>query len=373
MEISSNAQRSRTIKIIADIARDIMGVVFIVSGFVKVVDPWGTAIKVNEYLAIYNIEWLKPASMVFAIWLCGAEFMMGHMLLFKVRIRLISIFALISMSFFTILSLLSATLLPVEECGCFGDAIKLTPWQTLIKNIIILPMAMTVWYRYKPDKIFAFKNIEIALTLIFFIYSMGFGVYNYHHLPLIDFRPYKIGVNIQEAIQEAKGVSCQSHTTLIYREISTGKIQEFELTDTLWQDDKKWEWVETHTENLGKGPNSSSIVEFSLIGFDGEDNTSKIINFDGLIHMITITDKTEIDKKRYTNLSRFISHAKSHGESVIVLTPQHLDSENIELGGHNIAAYNIDHSTMNTMIRAKVGVVTLKDGVIVDKRNWRDI
>ncbi len=95
---------------------------FIVSGFVKVVDPWGTAIKINEYLSIYSLEWLQPASMVFSIWLCGAELMMGCMLLFKVRIRLISIFAVVSMFFFTVLTFLSATVIPVEDCGCFGEA-----------------------------------------------------------------------------------------------------------------------------------------------------------------------------------------------------------------------------------------------------------
>lgn len=88
---------------------------------------WGTSIKINEYLTIYGFDYLIPASMVFSIWLCGAEMMMGCMLLCKVRIRLVSIFALASMLFFTILTFLSATFIPVEDCGCFGEAIKLSP------------------------------------------------------------------------------------------------------------------------------------------------------------------------------------------------------------------------------------------------------
>ena len=194
-------RRTRGFKIATNICRVILAVTFIFSGFTKVIDPWGTALKVNEYLSIYGMEWLQPASMTFSIWLCGAELMMGCMLLFKVRIRLISIFAVVSMLFFTVLTLLSATVLPVEDCGCFGDALKLTPWETFVKNLVLLPMAVVVWWRYRPDKIFAFKPLEIVLTCLFFSLSMYLGYYCYIHLPLIDFLPYKVGVNIHEAMQ----------------------------------------------------------------------------------------------------------------------------------------------------------------------------
>ena len=105
-------RRTRGFKIAANVCRVILALTFIFSGFTKVIDPWGTALKVNEYLSIYGMEWLQPAAMTFSIWLCGAELMMGCMLLFKVRIRLISIFAVVSMLFFTGLTLLSATVLP---------------------------------------------------------------------------------------------------------------------------------------------------------------------------------------------------------------------------------------------------------------------
>ena len=120
-------RKSRAFKLLANVCRLILACTFIVSGFTKVIDPWGTAMKVNEYLSIYGMESLQGASMAFSIWLCGAEMMMGCMLLFKVRIRLISIFAVLSMLFFTALTLLSATVIPVEDCGCFGEALKLTP------------------------------------------------------------------------------------------------------------------------------------------------------------------------------------------------------------------------------------------------------
>ena len=187
-------RKTRTFKIAANVCRLILACTFIVSGFTKVIDPWGTALKVNEYLSIYGLDYLQPGAMVFSIWLCGAELMMGCMLLFKVRIRLISIFAVLSMVFFTLLTLLSATLIPVEDCGCFGEALKLTPWETFVKNVVLLPMAFVVWWRYRPDKIFAFKPLEIVLTCTFFFLAMYLGYYCYIHLPLVDFLPYKVGV-----------------------------------------------------------------------------------------------------------------------------------------------------------------------------------
>ena len=225
-------RKTRVFKLIANICRLILACTFILSGFTKVIDPWGTAMKVNEYLSIYGVESLQPASMAFSIWLCGAELMMGCMLLFKVRIRLISIFAVLSMLFFTALTLLSATLIPVEDCGCFGEALKLTPWQTFFKNLALLPMAFVVWWRYRPDKIFAFNALEIVLTVTFFFLSMYLGYYCYRHLPLIDFLPYKVGVNIWEGMHAPAVEPGETETVLVYRNLETGKLHEFSLEDT---------------------------------------------------------------------------------------------------------------------------------------------
>ena len=167
--------RNRAFKWLSHACRIVLGVTFIFSGFVKTVDPWGTAIKIQEYLSIYGLESLSGLRFGFSIWLCGAELMMGLMLLFKVRIRLISIFALASMIFFTVLTFLSATWLPVEDCGCFGDAVKLTPWETFAKNLVLLPLSVVVWWRYRRDRIFAFSKAEVGCTVLFFSLAMGYS------------------------------------------------------------------------------------------------------------------------------------------------------------------------------------------------------
>lgn len=350
-------------------------VVFIVSGFTKVIDPWGTSIKINEYLTIYGFDYLIPASMVFSIWLCGAEMMMGCMLLCKVRIRLVSIFALVSMLFFTILTFLSATFIPVEDCGCFGEAIKLSPWETFFKNLALLPMAAVVWAYYRNDKILAFRRSEVALTVFFFLLTMGLGFYCYCHLPLIDFLPYKIGVNIREEMHasSAAGPEGELQTVLVYRNRMTGEEREFALDDTEWQDDTVWEWVDTKI--LGEVPEMNPMIEEFALRNGAEDVTDRVLATPGRLYLICVTRFDRIGRKCEDRLERLVERALQEGAHVVCITPEPLQGNGIHSFGKStpVPCYNIDGSTLKTMLRAHTGIVVLDDGVIADKRNCRDI
>ncbi|MFI3302542.1 MAG: BT_3928 family protein [Rikenellaceae bacterium] len=374
VELSEQTQRSKRLKIASHVARLIIGLVFIFSGFVKVVDPWGTMIKVNEYLTIYRAEWFMPLSAPLSIWMSGAELMMGMMLTFRVRIRMVSIFALISLSFFTLLSFLSATVLPVDDCGCFGDAIRLRPWATFSKNVALWGLAVVLWYRYKPDKIFAFNRLEVFLAATFFLSTFSFGTYCFYHLPPLDFRPYKIGVNLPEAIKEASELSVPTtETTLIYRNIKSGKIREFSLDEEAWQDDTKWEWVDTKTEKVEVNDFKFLIAEFSLLDYRGTNITEQILSQDGDVVFLCVTATKYLTPRVLSRVERYISAAEANGARVMLLTPELIGVDFFAVGNHEVESYNIDPSTMKTMIRANVGVVELKDGVIVDKKSWRDL
>ncbi len=363
---------SRTFKLLANVCRLILACTFILSGFTKVIDPWGTALKVNEYLSIYGMEALEPASMTFSIWLCGAELMMGCMLLFKVRIRLISIFALASMLFFTLLTLLSATVIPVEDCGCFGEALKLSPWETFVKNVVLLPMAFVVWWRYRPDRIFAFKPVEIVLTCTFFCLSMYLGYYCYVHLPLIDFLPYKVGVNIAGAMRAPVPDAGETETVLVYRNRLTGEEREFSLDETEWQDAETWEWVDTRT--TGEAPAVAPLIgEFALRDAGG-DATEEVLSTLGRLYMLCITSFDALPRGCARRMARLVERAAAEGAHVVCLTPQPLyDEPWHDFGTGRVRCYNIDASTMKTMLRARNGLVVLDDGTISDKRNCRDI
>ncbi|MEI3571955.1 MAG: BT_3928 family protein [Alistipes putredinis] len=367
------SQRARSL--ITGVCRLVLAVVFIVSGFTKVIDPWGTSIKINEYLTIYGFDYLIPASMVFSIWLCGAEMMMGCMLLCKVRIRLVSIFALVSMLFFTILTFLSATFIPVEDCGCFGEAIKLSPWETFFKNLALLPMAAVVWAYYRNDKILAFRRSEVALTVFFFLLTMGLGFYCYCHLPLIDFLPYKIGVNIREEMHasSAAGPEGELQTVLVYRNRMTGEEREFALDDTEWQDDTVWEWVDTKI--LGEVPEMNPMIEEFALRNGAEDVTDRVLATPGRLYLICVTRFDCIGRRCEDRLERLVERALQEGAHVVCITPEPLQGNGIHSFGKStpVPCYNIDGSTLKTMLRAHTGIVVLDDGVIADKRNCRDI
>ncbi|MFR9620313.1 MAG: BT_3928 family protein [Rikenellaceae bacterium] len=372
-EISHNAQQSRALKITAHIARTFMGVVFIASGFVKAIDPWGTIIKVEEYMQIYGVEWLRPLSVVLSIWLCGAEMMMGCMLTFKVRIRFVSICAFVSMCFFTVLSFLSATIFPVEDCGCFGDALKLSPWQTFAKNLILLPAAFVILWRYRRDKVFAFNRLELLLATVFFLITMGLGTYCYRHLPIIDLLPYRVGVNLPQAIDRSDEVMTNDiETLLVYRNLRSGKLREFSLDDKAWHDDTKWEWVETRVEEGADEDVMRPLVsEFMLRNAKGRICTDKVLATKGVLNMIFVTSSNEEDMSWCrANIERYIEAAQQRGESVVCVTPEMIDKSG-KLWG--VECFNIDVLTMKTVLRAKYGVMVLRDGVIERKLNCRDM
>lgn len=364
---------SRQLNILSHICRIVAGVVFAFSGFVKAVDPWGTALKVNEYLSIYGLDFLEPASMVFSIWLCGAELMMGLMLIFKVRTRLVSIFALVSMIFFTVLTFLSATWIPVEDCGCFGDALKLSPWATFFKNLLLLPMVVVVWYRHRQYRAFAFNRREIALTTLFCTLAMGVGTYCYFTLPLIDFLPYKRGANIYEmkTLQhyDGKEQMAEEEYVLVYRNRRTGKLREFKIDDMEWQNEDKWEWVDTRVEN--EIPNIQALVsEFCLSDAEG-DATAEILTHEGVVYLICVTNFDDLSDKCAARLRGVVERAEQEGSLAVCLTPEPLDGEYWHSfdGSPHVRCYNIDATVMKTMLRAKCGVVELKDGVIRHKKN----
>ena len=337
---------------------------FIVSGFFKAIDPWGTILAMRNYLVAYNItapDWLVTT---LSIWLSGAELMMGCMLLFKVRIRMVSVFSVLSMAFFTILTLLSATIIPVEDCGCFGELWKLTPWQSFAKNLILLPMAICFWYRYRPDRMFAFSKFEFFLMCLFFTIAMGVGVYCYRHLPFIDMLPYKEGVNIVEEMNKARENKSNEEVVLVYRNRRTGRLREFSLDDKAWHNEERWEWVETRVESDDRV--EPMILEFYISNNEGE-KTAEILATPGKLYMLCVMDFERVTDKIREKFSSVERYAEQNGGVVIYLTPEHLPAIS------PVSLYNIDAKTMKTMLRADFGLIELENGVIAGKYNYRDI
>ena len=364
----------RSFRLFTHFCRVIVAITFIFSGAVKSMDPWGTALSVNNYLVTYGLEFFKPIVMIFSIWLCGAELMMGCMLLFKVRIRMCSTFATVSMIFFTILTFLSATVMPVEDCGCFGDVIKLTPMQSFIKNLILLPLILVVWWRYKPDRMFAFSRLEFALAVLFCCFSMGVGTYCYYHLPPVDLLPYKVGTNIAQAMDEARNRQQQSEVVLVYRNRRTGKLREFSLDDKAWHNENRWEWVDTRVLSDNADRVEPMILEFYISDDQGEV-TDSLLSIKGNLYILCVTNRNKISPKCEQRLRSVVERAAEEQAPVSCLTPEPITRPTYHsfADSKQVRCYNIDSKTLKTMLRANTGLVVLTDGIISRKSNCTDI
>ncbi|MDR2912221.1 MAG: DoxX family protein [Alistipes sp.] len=360
----------------ATASRLLLGLTFIFSGFVKTIDPLGTALKITEYLNVYGFGALTDLRIPLSIAFCAAELIVGLMLVFGVKTRLVSIVALLVMSFFSVVTLLSATLLPVEDCGCFGDALKMSPWASFGKNVVLWALALIVWRdaRRRKLNILPVTPRELTATLLFACMAVGLGIQCYRHLPLIDFLPYKKGVNLRAATQGEGGAA--EEMRMIYRDLRDGSLREFAVSDTTWYDSSRWEFVES-VESPATTPASDqpamSLREFALFNAAG-DATRDIVDFDGRVYMLCASRLDLVTPACAERFASVATRAAQEGARIVLLTSTPLSgAETVTFAGHPVEAYNIDATTMITMLRAPTGIVVLENGVIVDKKNIRDL
>jgi hypothetical protein len=293
------------------------------------------------------------------------------MVLFKVRLRLTSILITAAMLFFTILTLVLAIWSPVEDCGCFGDAIKLTNWQTFIKNLILLPMAMAVYWSSRRKPIMPTWR-DLFCMLFFAGISFGIGLYSYLHLPLIDFLPYKAGTDLAAEVHKADEEK-EVETIVIVRNIATGKKQEFDIEDTTWCDESVWEYVDIKNTALHTRVHPT-VRDFAVIDAIGNLVTDSVLFDQGVVFMVCASDFDDIKTRCAGYLESAVRQATKRGYRVICLTAESLERHpELVLGDQRVPCYNMDATTLKTMLRAKVGTVVLRGGVIVSKDNCRDM
>ena len=187
-------------KLLRNICRILVGIVFIYSGFVKGVDPLGSDYKFTDYFNAFGMSWMGFSTLFFSFLLSMAEFLIGICLFLNIKIKTAAWGAILFMGFFTPLTLILAIKNPVTDCGCFGDALILTNWETFWKNIILLAMTLVIFYtrdKYKPIFNFLEQTVVLVGTVIFMFCVQW---YSFRHLPIVDFRPYAIGKNISEGM-----------------------------------------------------------------------------------------------------------------------------------------------------------------------------
>ena len=351
-------------KILVNICRLLVAIVFLFSGFVKGVDPLGFTYRLEDYFIAFGTEWAIPFALFLTIFLCAVEFTLGAALLFNFRLKYLAWPLLLMMVFFFGLTLNDAINNPVPDCGCFGDAIKLTNWQTFYKNVIlIIPVIIIFLYRNKYKSLFVPRIDNWGIAIIFLGFSF-FSFYQYRHLPLIDFLGWKKGTDL---VPDNPG---QAKTFLTYRNKNTGEQKEYLSPNYPWNDSTwtaSWEFVSQRIDDSGviKG-HSLKIVDAG-----GNDYTETYINNPGYQFLVASYSLSSAPGKGLEKINKFSEEVISAGHSIVLLTGDPL--EDIKGLHPDLEVFNADDVELKMMIRANPGVILLKDGIVMEKWHWRDV
>lgn len=352
--------------------RIVVALLFIFSGLSKAIDPVGTSFVVEEYLRAYSAEWLIGGSITLSIVLSGAELMLGLLIALGILPRLSSIVAFVTMCLFTVITLLSATVFTVADCGCFGDVVKLSPWLTFAKNVVLLPFAVLLWWFSRPAEWVTLSRQQLIYTAATAVISFGIGIYSYLYLPLIDLSSYRKGVNLYELVYGSEEQASEGEDTYIYKNTESGELREFTLEELESLDDK-WEWVKTCE---GSVATADSPAENTLFISDSEgDATRDILSRQGAVYLICITDFDAIPMSCARRLEKVVRLAMDNDDLVIILTPEHLRGITYYSFAESplVRCYNIDAREMKNLLRANSGLVVLHNATITDKFNCRSL
>ncbi len=358
-------------KYLVQISRIFVGVLFIISGFVKLNDPLGFSYKLQEYFGadVLNLEFLIPYALGISVLVVVFEVVLGVFLLigYKVKFTLWSL--LLMIVFFTFLTFYSAYFDKVKDCGCFGDALKLTPWGSFRKDLILLVFILILFSGIKYIKPIFSKLPNTIIALLSFIVSLWFGYHVLMHLPSIDFRAYKIGNNIQEgmAIPEDAPKPVLEYTWTFN---VNGEEQDFVTNGSYPKVDGEYVGVETKTIDEGYIP---PIQDFSIES-DDEDLTAQFLEEDKLI-IITMYSITNGEEEGKAILKSFTNQAIKKGYTVIGLTSSGVEDKAQLKADYNLnfEFYLCDEKVIKTIVRSNPGIVILNKGTVMNKAHWNDI
>ncbi len=358
-------------KIIVNLSRIIVGVLFIISGFIKLNDPVGFAFKLEEYFSqsVLDLPFFLEYALPISITVVIIEVLLGVMLLigFKVRFTVWSLFLMIV--FFTFLTFYSAYFNKVTDCGCFGDALKLTPWESFTKDVVLLVLILILLVgikHIKPIGNFLFRS---GLTLVSLVACIAFAVVVLNHLPSIDFRPYKIGANIEEGM----GVPDNAPKAIFeyaWKFNVNGEEQIIVTNGDYPAVEGDFIGVETTEIQKGYEP---PIHDFT-IEKDGADFAASLLQEPKLV-MVIAYDLYKTNREVFSEVKTLTDKALRNHYKVIgmsassaELTQQLIDEKEL-----NFDFYFTDETTLKTIVRSNPGVLVVEKGTIVQKVHFNDL
>ena len=363
-------RNSPAFRLIASISRTLLGLVFIFSGVVKAIDPLGTVYKIEDYLKAFGgfFTELLPMAELAAWALIILELLLGVCMVLNIRTQWTAWVSLLFYLVMTPLTLYIALTNPVSDCGCFGDAVVLTNWQTFWKNVVLIILAIILVACRKHTRQLWSNWMEVVLTVLTVVAAVAFMTWTRLHLPLKDFRPYKVGNHLPTLMEYPEDAEPDVYEySFVYEK--DGVEQTFTL-DNYPKGDSTWTFVRQNSKLIKKGY-EPPIHDFEILNADYEDLTWDILESEEPITLVVMYDIEKADKKQMAKVERLLGDEAR----VYILTGSGTDeiiAFSMEYPTLSECICTCDPVTLKTIVRANPGVIVLQNGVVIDKYNMRN-
>ena len=358
-------------KILLGVSRIFVGVLFIVSGLIKLNDPVGFSFKLGDYFApeVLNLPFLEPFALAIAVLVVIFEVVLGVMLIVGYAKKFTLWSLLLMIVFFTFLTFYSAYFNKVTDCGCFGDALKLTPWESFFKDVVLLILIVFLFINHKLMRPFFTSGLRSIVVFVSLIMCLWLGFHVLEHLPVIDFRAYKVGENIKEGMETPPNAP-----KAVYQYNWKFDVAGTEKIVTNMGEDPKVAGVllsvDTHVIQKGYEP---PIHDFS-IERDGNDYTTQMLEEENLIIVIAYNlDVAENDG--FIAIKKATNKALKNGYKVIGMSASSTDETEKIVAKYDLdfKFYFCDMTALKTIIRSNPSLMTLEKGTIIQKLHYNDL
>ncbi len=367
-------------KVVRTISRILVGLVFIFSGFVKAVDPWGTAIKFHDYFVAMGIEGLMPYAFALAVLMIVAEFIIGCSLFFNIKVKWGAWGAFLFLCLFTPITLWLAITNSVSDCGCFGDAVTLSNWQTFFKNVILILLAIFIVWQRKGFKQKISPVMQWNIVGIFTIF-IGFIIgYSYVHLPIIDFLPCKEGTHLPDLMTAPKDAPRDEYAQIItLKDTITGKqididVNTYTNDSNYWKTGTKYKYISISEPKLIKKGYITPIHDFNIFDENNNNYIDTVLQYKGYAFLFVSPKIENASTKNIDRIKSLYALSIKQNYKFFALTAslkQNIDTFIIK---HNIpfSFYMCDETTLETMVRSNPGLILIKNGTVIKKWSYFD-
>jgi uncharacterized membrane protein YphA (DoxX/SURF4 family) len=362
------------------VCRIAVGLLFIFSGLIKANDPLGFSYKLQEYFEVFHVMFLNPLALTAAITLCALEMLLGFALLIGTRANAVAWGLLLLIIFFGFLTFYSAFFKVVQTCGCFGDAIPLTPWQSFSKDMVLLALVAVIFVKRWTIQPLFNPSVSNGLFVGAVVFSFGFGLYTYNFLPVMDFLPYKVGANLLDEMKTPPGAKPDEYEiTYQLKNKLTGATRT--MTDKeymktgIWKD-ANWAVVGTPESKLVKKGFEPKIRDLAIQDAQGTNYTQELLGNPFYNLVIVAYELDHTDEQALARINALaVNLTDNYNIRTILLTSNSAPGATAFAKKHHLVSeiYYADGVPLKTIVRSNPGVLLMKGGTVIAKWHYHSL